>query len=168
MTTYALPDSERLIGIDLAASAKGAQGTLAHQDRAMAVQDLLDQNSFSVLRAREAGYPGPYRLLLERVENRIVFKFAGEAGDDRGQVLLSLSPLKTKLSEYREICASYNQAIGSANAARIEAVDMARRGLHNEVAELLMERLNGKVDCDRDTARRLVTLIAAMDAPDDK
>jgi uncharacterized protein (UPF0262 family) len=130
----------------------------AEHERRVAIFDLLEHNSF----APDGSPGGPYRLKLSVVEQRLVFDIA-TLGDEPVRVLiLSLSPFRRIIRDYFLICESYYEAIRSATPAQIEAIDMGRRGLHNEGSELLEQRLAGKVALDFDTARRLFTLICAL------
>lgn len=135
-------------------------------ERKVAIFDLLEENSFAPV-----GSPGgPYLLHLAIEENRLVFDIrlaqdaeqGSEQGAEHGKILLSLTPLRKIVKDYFLICESYYDAIKSAAPSRIEAIDMGRRGLHNEGSTLLRERLAGKVDIDFDTARRLFTLICVL------
>ena len=134
-----------------------APGTAAlEHDREVAVADLLEQNSFRPLGAEG----GPYDLRISCQENRLAFEVSGPAYA-RAHVL-ALSPLKRSIRDYMMICESYDEAIREAAPSRIESVDLGRRGLHDEAARLLQERLAGKIDMDVETARRLFTLICAL------
>jgi uncharacterized protein (UPF0262 family) len=126
------------------------------QERQVAIFDLLDGNYFEP--AEAAG--GPYDLKLSLVENRLAFDIAGPGYERRH--LLSLSPFRGVIKDYFMICDSYYSAIRNSSPQQIEALDMGRRGLHNEGSSLLRERLEGKVKTDLDTARRLFTLICAL------
>ena len=126
------------------------------QERQVAIFDLLDGNYFEP--AEAAG--GPYDLKLSLVENRLAFDIAGPTYERRH--LLSLSPFRGVIKDYFMICDSYYSAIRNSSPQQIEALDMGRRGLHNEGSSLLRERLEGKVKTDLDTARRLFTLICAL------
>jgi uncharacterized protein (UPF0262 family) len=126
------------------------------QERQVAIFDLLDGNYFE---PAEAGQ-GPYDLKLSLVENRLAFDIAGAHYERRH--LLSLSPFRGVIKDYFMICDSYYSAIRNSTPQQIEALDMGRRGLHNEGSSLLRERLEGKVRTDLDTARRLFTLICAL------
>jgi uncharacterized protein (UPF0262 family) len=126
------------------------------QERQVAIFDLLDSNYFEP--AESAG--GPYDLKLSLIENRLAFDIAGPAYERRH--LLSLSPFRGVIKDYFMICDSYYSAIRSSTPQQIEALDMGRRGLHNEGSNLLRERLEAKVKTDLDTARRLFTLICAL------
>ena len=126
------------------------------QERQVAIFDLLDGNYFQPAEAGE----GPYDLKLSLVENRLAFDIAGPNYERRH--LLSLSPFRGVIKDYFMICDSYYSAIRNSSPQQIEALDMGRRGLHNEGSSLLRERLEGKVKTDLDTARRLFTLICAL------
>lgn len=140
--------------IDPASLAAASQDV--EHERRVAIFDLLERNAF----APEGADGGPYDLVLGLVENRLAFDIKGPRYERRH--LLSLSPFKTVLRDYFIICESYYEAIRNATPGQIEALDMGRRGLHNEGSELLRERLKGKVETDLDTARRLFTLICAL------
>ncbi len=127
-------------------------------ERKVAIFDLLEDNSF----APEGSDAGPYNLHLAIEENRLVFDIRDEAEEPHGKVILSLSPFRRIIKDYFLICESYYDAIRSASPSKIEAIDMGRRGLHNEGAVLLTERLAGKIAIDHDTARRLFTLICVL------
>ncbi len=133
------------------------------QERRVAVFDLLEENR-CVLRARDGRSPppGPYRLSLGIREKRLVVGIAQESGEAVTELHLSLGPFRQVVKDYDQICASYFDAVKRLPPSQIEAIDMARRGIHNEGARVLMERLQGKVELDLDTARRLFTLIAVL------
>lgn len=128
------------------------------QEREIAIYDLLEENSFTPVGS--AG--GPYRLVLRIEENRLVFDIHLEDDSVHGKVMLSLMPFRRVIKDYFLICDSYFKAIRTAPPSQIEALDMARRGSHNEGSELLQERLKGKIEVDFDTARRLFTLICVL------
>lgn len=142
------------VDIDVESLAAGAQDV--EHERKVAIFDLLEQNLFQP----EGSPGGPYALKIALVENRLALDIAGPA---YAKVhLLSLSPFKTVIRDYFIVCDSYFDAIRNSTPGQIEALDMGRRGLHNEGSELLRERLKGKVETDLDTARRLFTLICAL------
>ena len=133
------------------------------QEREVAISDLLENNLFKPKGA--AG--GPYRLALSVKENRLVFDIAREGGprDNNqrvGRILLSLAPFRRIVKDYFLVCDSYYKAMRSAPPSQIESLDMGRRAVHNEGTELLIKRLNGKIETDFDTARRLFTLICVL------
>lgn len=125
-------------------------------ERQVAIFDLLEQNYFHP----EGAAGGPYDLRIALIDNRLALDIAGPNYQHRH--LLSLSPFRSVIKDYFLVCESYYDAIRSATPAQIEALDMGRRGLHNEGSELLRSRLSGKVETDGDTARRLFTLICAL------
>ncbi len=132
------------------------------QERRIAIFDLIEDNTFKPLRAWDAGHQGPYRLRLAVDDGRLVLDIADEAAQQLETLILGLGRFRRPIREYFAICDSYYQAIRKATATEIETIDMARRGVHNEAAEMLMERLGGKVDTDFATARRLFTLICVL------
>lgn len=132
------------------------------QERRVAIFDLLEGNSFQPLSSYTDGYAGPYRILMRVEEGRLAVDI--KAADDRAleTVVLPLSPFRRIVRDYFAICDSYYKAIRNATPSQIETVDMARRGIHNQAAELLQERLAEKIAVDFDTARRLFTLICVL------
>ena len=133
------------------------------QERRVAVFDLLEENSFALPRRDDRMVPdGPYRLGLAIREGRLVFDVATEGGDKAAEFHLSLGPFRQVVKDYFQICESYFDAVKRLPPSQIEAIDMARRGIHNEGARVLQERLEGKAEVDRDTARRLFTLICVL------
>jgi len=127
-------------------------------ERAVAIFDLIEENSFV-----PAGHPGgPYRLNLSLIEKRLVFAITTEAGEPVATHILSLTPFRRIVKDYFMICESYYEAIRSSTPSQIEAIDMGRRGIHNEGSQTLMDRLSGKIKLDFDTARRLFTLVCVL------
>ena len=133
------------------------------QERRVAIFDLLEDNSFALppRDGREVP-PGPYRLHLAIRDGRLVFDIATEAEEKVGEFHLSLGPFRQVVKDYFQICESYFEAVKRLPPSQIEAIDMARRGIHNEGARVLQERLEGKAMVDIDTARRLFTLICVL------
>ena len=133
------------------------------QERRVAIFDLLEENSFALPRREDRPVvEGPYRLGLAIREGRLVFDIGSEAGEMVGEFHLSLGPFKQVVKDYFQICESYFEAVKRLPPSQIEAIDMARRGIHNEGARVLQERLEGKAEVDTDTARRLFTLICVL------
>ncbi len=128
------------------------------QEREIAMFDLMEANSF----APAGSHGGPYKLVLGISENRLVFDIRLEAGEPHGRVMISLTPFRRVIKDYFLVCESYFKAIRHAPPSQIEALDMGRRGLHNEGSTLLLERLKGKIEVDFDTARRLFTLVCVL------
>ena len=133
------------------------------QERRVAIFDLLEENVFSLPKRDDRVVPaGPYRLDLSIREKRLVFDVSTEAGEKAVEFHLSLSPFRQVVKDYWAICESYYDAVKNMPPSQIETIDMARRGIHNEGARVLSERLEGKADIDNDTARRLFTLICVL------
>lgn len=133
------------------------------QERRVAIFDLLEDNSFGLpARDDKAIPPGPYHLKLAIRDRRLVLDVATEDGQKVGEVHLSLGPFRQVVKDYFQICESYFEAVKKLPPSQIEAIDMARRGIHNEGARVLQERLEGKAEVDIDTARRLFTLICVL------
>ena len=133
------------------------------QERKVAIFDLLEDNSFALpFREDRATPPGPYRLHLAIREGRLVVEIASEAADKLGEFHLSLGPFRQVVKDYFQICESYFEAVKRLPPSQIEAIDMARRGIHNEGARVLQDRLTGKALGDIATARRLFTLICVL------
>jgi uncharacterized protein (UPF0262 family) len=149
---------QRLVKVTLDEGSIGRSSPDIEHERAVAIYDLLEDNSFAPV--EHAG--GPYVLHLSIAENRLVFDIRGEDGSPLMAHLLSLTPLRRIVKDYFLICDSYYKAIRTSTPSQIEAIDMGRRGLHNEGSELLMERLKEKIAVDFDTARRLFTLICVL------
>ena len=133
------------------------------QERKVAIYDLLEANSFVLPEREDRKLPdGPYKLDLSIKERRLVFGMSTKADDIAGEFHLSLSPFRQVVKDYFQICESYFDAVKTLPPSKIETIDMARRGIHNEGARVLQERLEGKAEVDTDTARRLFTLICVL------
>ncbi len=155
--------TSRICHIEIDDSALPAPTPEIEQERRVAIFDLLEDNSFHLPeRTDRTSPPGPYRLLLAIREKRLVFDIKTEAEDPAGEFHLSLGPFRQVVKDYFQICESYFDAVKTMPPSQIEAIDMARRGIHNEGARVLQERLDGKADVDIDTARRLFTLICVL------
>jgi uncharacterized protein (UPF0262 family) len=149
---------DRLIAITLDEASIGRGTADQEHERAIAIYDLIEDNSFAL----PGQDRGPYQLCIGLIDSKLALNISDQAGERVIAHILSLSPFRRILKDYFMICESYFAAIRTASPAQIEAIDMGRRGLHNEGAQLLVERLRGKVDCDFDTARRLFTLVTAL------
>ena len=133
------------------------------QERKVAVFDLLEDNSFGIPDRGGVAVPdGPYCLSLGVRDGRLVFDTTTEAGAKVAEFHLSMGPFRQVVKDYFQICESYFEAVKRLPPAQIEAIDMARRGIHNEGASILQDRLTGKAAVDTDTARRLFTLICVL------
>ena len=146
----------RLRSVVIDPASLAAVSSEAEHEREVAIFDLLEENSFSPNDAPD----GPYDLALSLVDGRLAFDIGADGFEKRH--LLSMSPFRGIIKDYFLVCASYFDAIRGATHGQIEAMDMGRRGLHNEGSERLRERLAGKVELDHATARRLFTLICAL------
>lgn len=127
------------------------------RERKVAIFDLLEENFF-----RPGGHEGPFRVRLRIEDDRLAVDLRDEAGKPLDTIRLGLARFKRPVRDYFAICESYFRAVRSDSPKGLEAIDMARRGLHNEAAELLRESLEGKIEMDFDTARRLFTLICVL------
>jgi uncharacterized protein (UPF0262 family) len=132
------------------------------QERRIAIFDLIEDNHFAPQRRHPDGYAGPYRIRLSVEEGRLAIEIRREDDTPLETLVLGLGRFRRPIRDYFAICDSYYQAIRQSTPQQIETVDMARRGIHNEAAELLKERLAGKIEVDFDTARRLFTLICVL------
>lgn len=153
---------QRLIDIQLDESTVIRWSADVDHERRIAIYDLLEDNSFELLKSSDAAYSGPYTLLLSVVEGRLVFDIGDTEKNPLFSFRLAMSPFRRIVREYFAICDSYYEAIKSASPRQIEAIDVGRRGLHNQGSELLQERLAEKVLVDHQTARRLFTLVCVL------
>jgi uncharacterized protein (UPF0262 family) len=151
-----MPDP-RIIDIELDERSILRRNADIEQERRIAIFDLIERNSFAV-----DGHDGPYRVRLRVEEGRLAVEVLGEDDAPTHTIRMGLARFRRPIRDYFQICESYFRAVRSDGAKGIEAIDMARRALHNEAAELLQESLTGKVEMDFDTARRLFTLICVL------
>ena len=148
----------KLVAVTLDEASIGRGAPEQEHERAIAIYDLIESNSFAI-----PGHEGgPYSLHVGLRSSQLMLDIRDAAGQPVIAHLLSLSPFRRVVKDYFLVCESYYAAIKTASAAQIEAIDMGRRGLHDEAAGLLIERLTGKIDVDFDTARRLFTLICVL------
>ncbi len=149
---------DRLIHVQLDEKTLVRRKPEVEHERAIAIYDLLENNSFQPVGADE----GPYALHISVSENRLVLDIRSEDGVPLVVMTLALAPFRTIVKDYFMICESYYSAIKRATPSQIEAIDMGRRSLHNEGSDLLRERLAGKIEVDKETARRLFTLVCVL------
>lgn len=155
--------TDRLIRVEIDDSALPPPTPELEQERRVAIFDLLEDNTISLPGRGDHPAPrGPYALLLAVRDRRLVFELSSVAGERLAEFHLSMGPLRQVVKDYFQICESYFDAVKRLPPAQIEAIDMARRGIHNEGARTLQERLDGKARIDIDTSRRLFTLICAL------
>jgi uncharacterized protein (UPF0262 family) len=153
-----LAERRKLISVVLDEASIGRGNPDQEHERLIAIYDLVECNCFGL-----PGHDGgPYALVIALEENKLALAVRDSEGAPLIKHILSLTPFKRLLKDYFLVCESYYAAIRTATPAQIEAIDMGRRGLHNEGATLLAERLAGKIECDFDTARRLFTLVTAL------
>jgi uncharacterized protein (UPF0262 family) len=149
---------QRLVGVFLDERSVVSRSAQVDHERKVAIYDLIEENSFKLA----GNFKGPFNLHLSIVDNRFVFDIRDTDDNELSRFTQPLSPLRAIIKDYFMICASYYTAIKTATPLKIEAIDMGRRGLHNEGAEILQERLAKKVKIDSGTARRLFTLICIL------
>ena len=158
-----MPDLSRISLIRLDDSGLPAPTPEVEQERRVAIFDLLEDNSFGLVARGDRLPPdGPYQLDLSVSEGRLVFRVTTENGTAAAEFPLALSPFRQVIKDYFQICGAYFDAVKRLPPAQIEAIDMGRRGIHDEGSRLLMERLEGKVETDPATARRLFTLLCVL------
>lgn len=152
-------DTHRIVQIELDEKSVVSRSPQVDHERKVAIYDLLEDNSFRPL---EIDHPGPYALRLSIQDNRLVFEVDDEARAHLVKVTLPISVMKRVVRDYFMICESYFKAIKTMSPSQIEAIDMGRRGLHNEGAEILRTRLEDRVEMNLRTARRLFTLVCVL------
>jgi uncharacterized protein (UPF0262 family) len=149
--------TNRLVAVTLDEGTIGRASPQVEHERAVAIFDLLEENHFALPK-----HPGPYRLSLSLADRRLILDIQSEDGANLIAHALALTPFRRVVKDYFLMCDSYFQAIRTGAPARIEAIDMGRRGVHNDGSEILRARLKGKIELDLETARRLFTLICVL------
>ncbi len=158
----AAPSAARLVHVSLEGEALTRLSPILEADRAQAVADLESENRFAP-KTRLAGRDaGPYGLRLSIQEGRLVFDIRRTDDTPLVAIVLALGPFRGLIKDYQMLVDSHATAVEEGREARIQAIDMGRRGLHNEGAQLMIERLAGKVEIDMPTARRLFTLLCVL------
>jgi len=155
------PDPASIVAIALDERTILWRNADVEQERRVAIFDLIEANHFVPV-GEFGGYGGPWRIRMGLEEGRLTIALHDDADNARGAIVLPLAPMRRTIREYFAICDSYYKSIRSATSAQIETIDMARRAMHNEAAEMLTEGLAGKAEVDHDTARRLFTLICVL------
>jgi len=150
--------SRRIADIVLDEQSVARRSPEVEHERAVALFDLIEENDFHLVGSES----GPYRLRIGIFEQRLVFDVRDAKDRKLRDIVLSLTPFRKVVKDYFLVCESYYAAIKKLGPSQIEALDIGRRGLHNEGSDLLRERLEGKIEVDHDTARRLFTLICAL------
>lgn len=157
-TTASEDDRNRLVEVIIDEDSFTYISAEVEHERKVAIFDILETNSFELVGQDN----GPYILNFSIQDNRLVLEITSQDKSPCATHILSLGPLRRVIKDYFMICDSYFEAIKTATPTKIEAIDMGRRGLHNEGSELLKERLSGKIELDHDTSRRLFTLLCAL------
>ena len=135
----------------------------AQQERKVAIFDLLEKNYFKLINSEKLEpYEGPYKLSIAIKDQRLIIKILSVKDCLLREMFLSLSPLRQILRDYMEICSSYYNAVKRLAPSQIETIDMGRRSIHDEGGRILIKRLDGKVELDMETSRRIFTLITAL------
>jgi uncharacterized protein (UPF0262 family) len=158
MTPARPSDPNRLVAVTLDEASIGSSNRDIEHERATAIYDLIEENSFAPVGHKG----GPYALNISLKDNRLVLDIRREDGKPVIAHILSLTPFKRIVKDYYLICDSYYAAIRTATPDRIEAIDMGRRGLHDEGSRILQDAIKRKITVDFDTARRLFTLICVL------
>lgn len=154
--------SKRIAKVELDESTILWRNADIEQERRIAIFDLIEDNVFEPEKSYMGDYPGPYNLILSVQEGRLIWNIRTQNDEPLEMLIFGLARFRRPIRDYFAICDSYYMAIRKSSASEIETIDMARRGVHNEAAELLMERLDGKIKVDFATARRLFTLICVL------
>lgn len=154
--------ANRIAHIELDESTILARSPAVEQERAVALRDLVEENSFAPARAAQRGQSGPWSLRLAVMEGRLALDLRDAQGADAGTIGIGLARFRRDIREYFAICDSYYKAVRKASAQEIETIDMARRAIHDRATRHLMEALEDKVEVDFATARRLFTLICVL------
>jgi uncharacterized protein (UPF0262 family) len=152
----------RIIAIDLDEHTILWRSADIEQERRIAIFDLLEGNHFKPARRYADDYAGPFKLVLAVEEGRLALTISSKDDQHLETQIIALGRFRRPIRDYFAICDSYFQAVKAATPTQIETIDMARRGVHNEAAEILKEALAGKIEVDFDTARRLFTLICVL------
>ncbi len=153
-----MSDRQRIARITLDEKTVIRRSPDIEHERRVAIYDLLEENSFQPIGAFE----GPYHVIMGMEENRLALDIHDMDEVPLTRVLMPLTPFRRVIKDYFTVCESYFQAIKTASPSKIEAIDMGRRGLHNDGSDLLRERLDGKIAVDNETARRLFTLLCIL------
>ncbi len=152
----------RLIHVTLDQRRQKPLSVQIEQERRIAIFDLLEGNSFAPTRLHQDAYSGPYRLTLRTEDAKLAFEIYREDESHLETIILAITSFRRIIQDYWMICNSYFDTVHKASQQQLETVDMARRGVHNQAAEMLKDRLEGKVNVDLATARRLFTLISIL------
>ena len=163
MTSKNKVSTYKIIFVELDDSNLPTPSHEAQQERKVAIFDLLENNHFRLINSHKLQTnEGPYKLSISIKDQRLIIKILSYEGALLKEIFLSLSPLRQILRDYMEICSSYYNAVKRLAPSQIETIDMGRRSIHDEGGRILIRRLDGKVELDVETSRRLFTLITAL------
>ena len=163
MTSKNKVSTYKIIFVELDDSNLPSPSHEAQQERKVAIFDLLESNYFKLINSQKLQtYNGPYKLSISIKDQRLIIKILSYEGYLLKEIFLSLSPLRQILRDYMEICSSYYNAVKRLAPSQIETIDMGRRSIHDEGGRILIRRLDGKVELDVETSRRLFTLVTAL------
>jgi len=154
--------AHRLVRIELDEAGTPRRTAEAEHERAIAIYDILEDNVFALVDPSGAPRTGPFNLYLRAEGRHIRFDIRDEADAELAQFYMALGPLRRVMRDYFQVCDTYYDAIRTKSPSQIQAIDMGRRALHNEGADILRARLDGKVSTDDMTSRRLFTLICVL------
>ena len=154
--------TDRIAHISLDERTILARNEDVEKEREVALRDLVEDNAFRPLRAVERGHAGPWNVSLSVIDGKLALAISDGAGENAGAIGLGLARLRRVVREYFAICDSYYKALRKASAQELETLDMARRGIHDRGTRQLLDSLEGKVETDFETARRLFTLICVL------
>jgi uncharacterized protein (UPF0262 family) len=161
MTDFA--ETDRLASVELIEDRPRARTPEIQQELDVAIYDLVEENRFRIASREDGPVPaGPYALGIGMAERMLRIEVRDPSGAMAAELVLSITPLRGVIKDYFAICESYFDAVKTLPPSRIEAIDMGRRGIHDEGARILADRLEGKIETDHDTARRLFTVICAL------
>ena len=156
--------AHRLVRIELDEAGAPRRSAETEHERAIAIYDILEENSFALVDSDGAPVDGPFHLYLRAESRHIRFDIRNYADSEMSQFYMALGPLRRVMRDYFHVCDTYYEAIRTKSPSQIQAIDMGRRALHNEGADILRSRLDGKVTTDEMTSRRLFTLICVLQA----
>jgi len=154
--------AHRLVRIELDEAAVPRRSAEAEHERAIAIYDILEDNRLALVDQDGAYLAGPFHLYLRAEGRHIRFDIRNDADRELNQFYMALGPLRRVMRDYFHVCDTYYEAIRTKTPSQIQAIDMGRRALHNEGAEILRSRLDGRVATDEMTSRRLFTLICVL------
>ena len=154
--------AHRLVRIELDEAGAPRRSAEAEHERAIAIYDILEDNSFALVDPAGTPLDGPFHLYIRAEGRHIRFDIRNDADSELSQFYMALGPLRRVMRDYFHVCDTYYEAIRTKSPSQIQAIDMGRRALHNEGADILRSRLDGKVATDEMTSRRLFTLICVL------